>query len=750
MGARTRLDLTADVTHLIVGQVNTPKYEYTAKSRPDIKVLKASWLDAVRKAWLTGSKVDVEALDEEHRLPTFFNLKICVTGFDNRTPAPPLCYDDKTNKRCTVQMRNELGETIEANGAQYMRDLTKDATHLIAAVPQGKKYEFAGQWGVKIVALDWLKQSLRRQMVLNERLFHPLTPPEERGIGAVSEASPGAGKRKREQTSFSKEPNRRKLRRTTSSKLESQNDNIWADIGQGETSNAAAAGSNQWKDSSRRREIQREDSNAAARAQPTPKSAEPAPAPRKGVFSDEHIVIHGFDETRLNILKRHLEPGGATVYGWDAIEQHLDENQDMVVMVPFNADSNLLEQVDMRRAHRTPVVSEFWVEKCIVHNTKVPYDAPLAQPLDCPQSAEFFDLTICPTSFAGVDLSHFSKAMRHVGAQYDETLTQRTSVLVRGSAAQLKVDKLRFAVANGIPIVKSEWAWACIRKKRVEPFEPYLLNAAGRSQENPPSRPSSARPPSDPKGPAPPAQRSDSSKARPASQPLRDITPKANSQSRSQASNPPAPQDDGDGDESLEDAMKRQREQTSTDAAGGNDENESAAAAAGTGHSDAHEMEAPAADPKSETQASSAKQTELVKDAIATLQRQKKDASSASVEESFGKARKRQLGRAPSNPSSLGSRTHAASEPLPTQAAADDEDLGLPAMGKGLSGSVFRPSQTLTYENEQSAAAREQLMRRMGSRSSPGGADGRGMKRVESIGVATDARSGARKGTRRR
>lgn len=83
MGAIHRLDLTADVTHLIVGNIDTPKYKHTAKERPDIHVVKPEWIHAVRKLWREDQDIDVDALVQEYRLPALYNLHICVTGFDD-------------------------------------------------------------------------------------------------------------------------------------------------------------------------------------------------------------------------------------------------------------------------------------------------------------------------------------------------------------------------------------------------------------------------------------------------------------------------------------------------------------------------------------------------------------------------------------------------------------------------------------------------------------------------------------------
>ena len=83
MGAVHKYDLTSDVTHLIVGEIDTPKYRFVAKERLDVKCLLPSWVEAVRHSWIEGEDIDVAALEREHKLPTFVGLRISVTGFDD-------------------------------------------------------------------------------------------------------------------------------------------------------------------------------------------------------------------------------------------------------------------------------------------------------------------------------------------------------------------------------------------------------------------------------------------------------------------------------------------------------------------------------------------------------------------------------------------------------------------------------------------------------------------------------------------
>lgn len=130
-----------------------------------------------------------------------------------------------------MTFRAQLQEQISANGGQYRGDLTKEVTHLIAHTPEGKKYQYATQWEVKVVGLRWLKDSLERRMILDESLYHPTIPQDKQGAGAwnrQAKASVQLGKRNHEEEAVPTVP--RKLRRTASAKLGGQSETIWGEI----------------------------------------------------------------------------------------------------------------------------------------------------------------------------------------------------------------------------------------------------------------------------------------------------------------------------------------------------------------------------------------------------------------------------------------------------------------------------------------------------------------------------------------
>jgi hypothetical protein len=88
MGGIHKLHLSSNVTHLLVEVTHAPtvahltvEYRYVAANHKDVRVLQPAWLGAVHQSWVTGRKFDLQALEEEHTLPIFAGLSVCLTGF---------------------------------------------------------------------------------------------------------------------------------------------------------------------------------------------------------------------------------------------------------------------------------------------------------------------------------------------------------------------------------------------------------------------------------------------------------------------------------------------------------------------------------------------------------------------------------------------------------------------------------------------------------------------------------------------
>lgn len=130
-----------------------------------------------------------------------------------------------------VVYRKELEDIIKDNGGEYRGNLTHDVTHLVAKEPSGAKYSYAGLWGIRIVAVEWLEQSYERGMILDESLYQLSMPAEERGRNAwIRRSSSTASLGKRTRGDEVAPQNARKLRRTASARLSSQNVGLWSEL----------------------------------------------------------------------------------------------------------------------------------------------------------------------------------------------------------------------------------------------------------------------------------------------------------------------------------------------------------------------------------------------------------------------------------------------------------------------------------------------------------------------------------------
>ncbi|KAK4553854.1 protein kinase activating protein dpb11 [Recurvomyces mirabilis] len=461
MGAVHKLDLTSDVTHLIVGNVNTAKYKYVAKERQDMRVLKAEWVEAVRNSWTEGGQVDVAALEDEYRLGAFFGLKICVTGFDN------------------LEQREQISDRIVEEGAEYHGDLTKAVTHLIAAVPQGAKYIHAKNWKTPIVSFKWFEDSVRRGMALDESLYDPTLPSTEQGRGAmaVKEARTSVGKRPREaESQTTDDASKRKLRRTASSRLHSQSQDMWNDISSREGTTAPSE-SDQWKD----------DGEASIKQHPMLESVHvrrsdvfptESLGASSGMFAGRHILVRGFPRDRSQRLQEFLEPNGASiVHSVNELDRasRLPFFKSRLLLVPHTFEGSAMEVPDVPPG--TEIVSEWWLERCIQgKDFHEPSAHILFRPLTEAKVAGFADLRICITGFPVVDFRQTALAIKLMGATYEEDLSPSISVLVSGGDV-VKKEKSWYATKHNIKIVTRDWLWVCLASRQIAKFEPFIVDA---------------------------------------------------------------------------------------------------------------------------------------------------------------------------------------------------------------------------------------------------------------------------------
>lgn len=368
--------------------------------------------------------------------------------------------------------RLEIAEKVKANGAVYEGDLTKSITHLISFRTEGAKYKAAKSWGIKIVSIEWLLESLERGMLLDEKLYDPALPKDDRGKDAWDRTKPkrtSLGKRQREDSMASMDGGKRKLRRTASTKLSTQNEQIWGDIvGGGGNATPQVNRSGQWGG----------DANESAVSQ-QPKSKKPEghqrglsmqstienPPALKGIFSGCRFHLHGFSQQKSDVLYGHLVSNGAevsnTVERLPEVSQQPQVNR-LLMIVPH--DMRSADVPSLPESH-LPIetVTLWWVERCLHHKKFLdPNDHVIGRPFPAFPIDGFSGMTISSSAFSGIDLLHFQKAVDLIGAKYSEDMTPESSVLVTKTLVGLRKDKFDHAQEWKVPIVNADWIWESI------------------------------------------------------------------------------------------------------------------------------------------------------------------------------------------------------------------------------------------------------------------------------------------------
>jgi len=416
--------------------------------------MRLEWIEAVRDLWIKDEVIDVESLEKEYTLPTLHSLRFSMTGCEEAAE------------------RQAIAEQIEANGAVYAGDLTRHITHLVSFRTEGAKYKAAKSWKIKIVAIEWLRDSLERGMILDESLYDPTIPEAERGKGAWDRSKPtkriSLGKRSREDSVAGHEGGKRKLRRTASTKLNSQSESIWGEIiGAGSVMQVARSG--QWEVNEEEPTQQNEQVTEKEPEQGLQTSIPRQPVESKqvsnGMFSGFRFYLHGLTPREKQILCNHLSPQGGEV------SETLDELRSVsttnftwrsFIVVPHNLP--MTEHPDLPQSQPAiEKVTVWWVERCLHYKKFMePSEHVIGQPFREFPVEGFVGMTICSSAFAGIDLLHFKKAVELLGAKYSEEMTPQSSVLVNKSLVALRKDKLEHALQWKIPIVSANWLWDSI------------------------------------------------------------------------------------------------------------------------------------------------------------------------------------------------------------------------------------------------------------------------------------------------
>lgn len=384
-----------------------------------------------------------------------------------------------------------IAASVKAHGAVYEGDLTKAITHLISFRTDGAKYKAAKQWGLRIVSAEWIRDSIERGMILEEKLYDPTCPPAERGIGAWDRTKPNRtslGKRSRDSNN-TVEGSKRKLRRTASTKLNSQSDGIWGDIVGGNMV-AQVRRSGVWETddsgtlSISTRPSLREHETASSRLTSVHPPAQRVPV-KHGIFAGCRFYIHGFVEKRLEILHGHLTSNDGEVASTieDLVISSENGTARLFRIVPHDLPVSSYPPLPESQVI-IETVTFWWVEICL-HRKKFqePNDHVIGRPFPAFPIEGFNDgsMSICSSAFTGIDLLHLKSAVRLIGATYSEDMTPHSSVLVTKDMKSVRKDKFDHAMEWKVPLVTADWLWDSISSSKQLSYTKYRCRTQKRS-----------------------------------------------------------------------------------------------------------------------------------------------------------------------------------------------------------------------------------------------------------------------------
>ncbi|ROW17694.1 hypothetical protein VPNG_00979 [Cytospora leucostoma] len=469
LGGIHKYDLTPDVTHLIVGEYDTPKYRHVAKERPDIKPMAVGWVEAVRDLWVKDEHINFVALEKQ------WCLKAFETGGGHRDSEGNVGAKEKL--LCSVE-RQDIIDRIKANGGGYTGDLSRLVTHLIVRQPHGKKYTAARAWKIHAVALNWVADSIQRGMILDESLYDPLLPEEDLGKGAWNkrEVRPTfLGKRQRSATTKPDE-GRRKLRKTASMKLNSQRENMWGEIlGQPSVEQSASHQTEELTQSMPNNSMLRPEEPVSGAAESVEKGRIPfGSMENRGdtIFVSCCLYVFGFSEQQTEVLVNTVSSLGGTVVATIGDVTSSQGMSHRFVIVPQSADPAshplLPDGVE--------VITECFIERCLHRRLLLnPGEHVIGRPFPVFPVEGFDKLSICTAGFTDVDLLQVDRAIRQLGAKFEERFNAKCSLLLCTGLDGVRKQKLDLALIWRVPVVKASWLWECITQGKKVPIGDFMF-----------------------------------------------------------------------------------------------------------------------------------------------------------------------------------------------------------------------------------------------------------------------------------
>jgi DNA replication regulator DPB11 len=442
MGATLQGALTCDVTHLIVGDVQSDKYKFAAKERLDLKLMGVEWVARLHERWISGQDVDVERLERLHQHKFLTGLRISSTNLES-------------------EMRSEVEKQIIQHGGIYTPDLTKENTHLIAGFASGRKYDAVRIWnsGIKVVGIEWLQGCVKRGAAVGEEYYALDIPSNERGKGAWQVAAPvsrsssdsallGAKRKADALETSSSTLKRRQSRRAL--QAADNGDGLWDQI----FLNAPAV-EQRTGEQDVSFDLPNTSTNMGAEADMSLLRTATEP-----VFSGCTFCIREFSDAKTRVVENVIQNEKGKVSA--------TEESGCYMVVPQGHQPP-------QHGPGTTLVTEWWLERCLHSHKLLPPDEHFgAQPFKTTFPIPGMEkLSICTSGIEGVDLLHTEKLVKLTGARFTETLSRDCSVLIANSPSSRRCGG---ALKLGVRIVSQDWLHVIAERGKLIAMTGYALD----------------------------------------------------------------------------------------------------------------------------------------------------------------------------------------------------------------------------------------------------------------------------------
>ena len=142
--------VATDATHLICDSVLSPTYQ--AACARGIPIVMSSFIDACEAAATATGPIAIMLNLDLFSLRPLTGCLITVTGLAQAT-------------------RKKLETIIVAQGGEYIPDLKRSSTHLIAETASGVKHRYALAWGIPVVRMSWIFECVNQRKCVPTQQF---------------------------------------------------------------------------------------------------------------------------------------------------------------------------------------------------------------------------------------------------------------------------------------------------------------------------------------------------------------------------------------------------------------------------------------------------------------------------------------------------------------------------------------------------------------------------------------------------